>query len=90
MPIYDYHCAANDRTVQIIHRMSDDVKTWGDACARAEIEPGDTPADSPVNKVLLGANFMRRKAMGSDSTGGSAYGAMSTTKHYHNTKNFDK
>lgn len=89
MPMYDYHCAANDKTVQVTHRMSEEIKTWGQVCAMAQIEPGDTPADSPVSKVHLGANVVRRKALGSDSSGGSAYGAMTTTKYYHNTKNFD-
>ncbi len=90
MPMYDYHCAANDQTVQVTHRMSEEVKTWGDVCARANHAPGETPSDSPVVRVLLGSNVMRRKAMGSDSFGNSAYGAMTTTRSYHNTKNFDK
>ena len=90
MPMYDYHCPANDQTVQITHRMSEEVKTWGDVCTRTKQALGDTPSDSPVARVLLGSNVMRRKAMGSDSTGNSAYGAMTTTRSYHNTKNFDK
>lgn len=89
MPMYDYHCAANDKTIQVTHRMSEEVKTWGEVCARANLELGDTPADAPVHKVHLGANVVRRKALGSDSSGGSVYGAMTTTKHYHTTKNFD-
>ncbi|MGE0226731.1 MAG: zinc ribbon domain-containing protein [Acetobacteraceae bacterium] len=89
MPMYDYHCAANDRTVQVMHRITQDVTTWGEVCALAGIEPGDTPPDAPVSKVHLGANVVRRKALGSDSSGGSVYGAMTTTRQYHNTKNFD-
>ncbi len=89
MPIYDYHCAANDRTVQITHRMSETVSTWGEVCTYAKLELGDVPADAPVAKVLLAANVVRRKALGSDSSGGSAFGAMTTTRAYHNTKNFD-
>jgi len=89
MPMYDYHCAANDQTVQVTHRMSEEIKTWGEVCAMVQRELGDTPPDAPVAKVLLGANVVRRKALGSDSAGGSAYGAMTTTKHYHTTKNFD-
>lgn len=89
MPTYDYYCPANDQTVQVSHKMSQDVNTWGDVCALTGQPPGETPADSPVEKVHLAANLIRRKAMGSDSAGGSAYGAMTTTKHYHTTKNFD-
>ncbi len=89
MPMYDYHCTANDRTVQVMHKMSEDVNTWGDVCKFAGLELGDTPANSPVTKVHLGANVINKKRLGSDSFGGSAYGAMTTTRAYHNTKNFD-
>ncbi|MSR15948.1 MAG: zinc ribbon domain-containing protein [Gammaproteobacteria bacterium] len=89
MPTYDYHCEHNARTVQIIHRMSQDVQTWGDVCAMAKIEVGDTPSSAPVLKVHLGTMRMHRRNVGSDSMGGSAFGAGSTTKAYHNTKNFE-
>lgn len=90
MPTYDYHCAANDQTVQVVHPMSQDINTWGDVCALAQRELGKTPADAPVTKVHLGISYMHRRNIGSDSTGGGAFGAMTTTRAYHNTKNFDK
>jgi hypothetical protein len=90
MPTYDYHCAANDRTVQVMHRISQDIKTWGDVCALAGLELGDTPADAPVSKIHLGIGYLHRRNVGSDSVGGGAFGAMTTTRAYHNTKNFDK
>ena len=90
MPTYDYHCAANEQTVQVLHRISQDVKTWGDVCTLAKLELGSTPADAPVTKVHLGAHTMHRRNVGSDSSGGSAFGAMTTTRAYHNTKNFDR
>ncbi len=52
MPNYDYHCAANGRTLEVKHRMSESVATWGELCALAGIATEHTPLDSPVAKVL--------------------------------------
>jgi hypothetical protein len=88
MPKYDYLCAANGRTVEVQHRMSEEVATWGDLCRRAGIEPGDTPADAPVEKTFTRASVMQASNAGSDSSGGSSFGAGSTARAYHSTKNF--
>lgn len=58
MPTYDYRCEANGRLVEVVHRMSEPLRTWGDLCARAGIEPGDTPLDSPVTRMATGGNLM--------------------------------
>ena len=52
MPTYDYHCAANGRTVEVKHPMSARVSTWGELCALAGIGLDATPADTPVAKQL--------------------------------------
>jgi len=52
MPYYDYACAANGRVVNVSHGMSTVLSTWGDVCAAAEIEPGETPRESPVEKLM--------------------------------------
>ncbi len=88
MPKYDYLCAANGRTVEVQHRMSEEVTTWGDLCLRAGIEAGDTPADAPVEKTFTRASVMQASNAGSDSSGGSSFGAGSTARAYHSTKNF--
>jgi hypothetical protein len=54
MPKYDYRCEQNGQTVEVSHSMNDVVSTWGDLCALAHIEPGETPADSPVHKIITG------------------------------------
>lgn len=66
MPTYDYRCEHNGRTVEVNHRMSERLETWGELCARAGIEPGDTPADSPVNRMATGGNVLSSK-LGSGS-----------------------
>lgn len=55
MPLYDYYCQENGRTVEVRHGMSETVETWGDLCARAGIEPDGTPASARVLRKLTAA-----------------------------------
>lgn len=68
MPTYEYHCPANDRVVTVVHRMVEDLHTWGELCARAGIEPGDTPAEAPVAKKIGLSIITRSSNMGCDAT----------------------
>lgn len=52
MPAYDYHCESNGRTVEVSHGMTTMLQTWGELCATAELEAGDTPADTPLRRVF--------------------------------------
>ena len=52
MPAYDYHCDANGRTVEASHAMTTMLHTWGELCDVAEVEVGDTPADTPLRRVF--------------------------------------
>ena len=54
MPSYDYYCEANGRTVEVSHPMSENMDTWGDLCARAGLDTGDTPASTPVKRLITG------------------------------------
>jgi hypothetical protein len=63
MPTYDYYCAANDRTVEVKHRMSEQVTTWVELCALAGIDAGDTPVDAPVEKLATGGQVVRSAAL---------------------------
>ncbi len=58
MPTYDYRCTANDRVVEVNHRMSENLTTWGELCACAGMETGDTPPDSPVVRLATGGNIL--------------------------------
>jgi hypothetical protein len=58
MPTYDYRCEANGRVVEVNHRMSEELATWGELCALTGIEPGDTPSESPVRKLATGGTFI--------------------------------
>ena len=65
MPTYDYRCEANDRVVEVKHGMNESIATWGALCERAGIEPGDTPADALVVRLISGGHIV---------SGGSATG----------------
>ena len=58
MPTYDYLCKANGRIVEVRHPMRESVHTWGELCRLAGIEPGDTPPDAPVEKLITGGNVV--------------------------------
>ncbi len=53
MPVYEYICPANGETVQVVHGMSERVDAWGRLCQLAGADPGATPADAPVEKLLF-------------------------------------
>ena len=52
MPLYDYYCEANDQTVEVMHSIKIDIKTWGELCKLKELDPGKTPKDTPVKRLL--------------------------------------
>lgn len=58
MPTYDYRCDANGRVVEVNHRMREEITHWGDLCARAGIDPGDTPLDAPVKRLATGGHVI--------------------------------
>ncbi len=65
MPTYDYRCDTNGRVVEVNHRMSESLTTWAELCERANTEPGDTPADSPVHRLATGGNVISSSSLGS-------------------------
>ncbi|MCC7123272.1 MAG: zinc ribbon domain-containing protein [Acidobacteria bacterium] len=67
MPTYDYHCAANGRTLEVKHRMSEEVRTWGELCALAGVSLDATPADTPVAKQLAASMIASGASLGCDA-----------------------
>lgn len=81
MPTYDYRCEANNRVVEVNHRMNEAIHTWGELCAKAKIDAGETPATSPVVRLATGGNLISRSSLGSGaapacSTGNYCPGGM--------------
>jgi hypothetical protein len=54
MPTYDYFCETNGRKVEVRHGMNEELANWGELCAKAQVEPGDTPAETPVRRLISG------------------------------------
>ena len=78
MPTYDYRCPTNNQVVEVSHRMSENMTSWGEICERLGMDAGDTPLDSPVERLATGGNLL--SSAGSDvparSPGGCCSGGM--------------
>ena len=59
MPTYDYKCELNGKIVEVQHRMSELISTWGELCERTGIEPGETPVDAKVTRLATGGNVLK-------------------------------
>lgn len=55
MPVYDYFCEANGRTVEVSHPVDADLRIWGEVCYVAQIPLGDTDPAAPVRRVITRA-----------------------------------
>ncbi len=64
MPSYDYCCEVTGEVIEVRHRMSEQVATWGELCALAGIETGATPPDAPVRKLITGGQVVRSSSLG--------------------------
>jgi hypothetical protein len=64
MPTYDYRCEANDRVIEVNHRMSENLSSWGELCERLGMDPGATPASAPVHKLATGGNIISTRGSG--------------------------
>ncbi|CAG0997196.1 hypothetical protein GPROT1_03542 [Gammaproteobacteria bacterium] len=63
MPSYDYFCETNGQVVEATHSMREKLTTWGELCAKAKIEPGETPADAPVKRLITGGGVVHASAL---------------------------
>jgi hypothetical protein len=57
VPTYEDRCDANDRLIEVRHKMAETQCTSGELCARAGISPGQTDSQAPVHK-LISAGFV--------------------------------
>ena len=55
MPVYDYFCESNGRTVEVSHSLDADLSIWGEVCYVAQIALDDTDPMAPVQRVLTRA-----------------------------------
>ena len=64
MPTYDYRCDANEQIVEVKHKMSEVINTWGELCEKADVDPGNTPLDAPVKKLATGGQVVKSGSLG--------------------------
>ncbi len=55
MPRYDYQSVVSGEIVEVTHRISEKLTTWGEVCERVDHPVGDVPTDSAVERVILTA-----------------------------------
>ncbi|MYM64411.1 zinc ribbon domain-containing protein [Pseudomaricurvus sp. HS19] len=63
MPTYDYFCAANERVVEVQHSMQIKLTSWGELSRMAGIDAGDTPADTPVERLANGGQVVKSNSL---------------------------
>ena len=61
MPTYEYYCPENEQTVEVIHKMSEKLTTWGELCERAGTDPGETSPQTPIQRMISGGQLMLKK-----------------------------
>ncbi|MCH9652282.1 MAG: zinc ribbon domain-containing protein [Planctomycetes bacterium] len=54
MITYEYFCETNGQTVEVSHRMQESLKNWGELCDKAGIPLADTPASTPIERLISG------------------------------------
>lgn len=52
MPTYEYHCPANNQSLEVRHGMTHTVKNWGELCELAGHDAGQTAVNSPVQRAV--------------------------------------
>lgn len=52
MPIYSYLCPSTNQKLDVMHSINEKAQTWGELCRLAKLDPGDTPEDTPVRRLI--------------------------------------
>lgn len=52
MPVYEYRCDANGKTVEVQHDADVTLRTWGELCFIARLAMDQTDPFSPVKRVI--------------------------------------
>lgn len=74
MPTYDYRCETSGRVLEVQHGMNEKLSTWAELCERAGIDPGDTPPDTPVTRLITGGHVVSSTGSGPEVSAPCATG----------------
>jgi predicted nucleic acid-binding Zn ribbon protein len=61
MPTYEYFCEANGQTVEVRHRISERLATWGELCQRNGTGTGKTRAEAPLQRLISASAVLSAK-----------------------------
>jgi hypothetical protein len=75
MPSYEYLCGANGRTLEVRHAMAQRLETWGELSDLAGADPGETPLDAPVERLMSAPVPLTGSGEGPADTGFGGCGA---------------
>jgi hypothetical protein len=63
MPTYDYLCRATGRVFEVRHSIDGKLRCWGELCKVIGIDPGDVAPDTPVERLISGANVVNSSVL---------------------------
>jgi predicted nucleic acid-binding Zn ribbon protein len=52
MPVYTYLCPSTNVKLEVTHSIHDKAQTWGELCRLGKLDPGETPEDAPVRRLI--------------------------------------
>lgn len=61
MPLYDYHCEANGRTIEVEHPWSLELKTWGELLDFTNLENDGTPREARIERWIGLPKIVRQR-----------------------------
>ncbi len=67
MPVYRYRCVENQAELEVVHRMTETLRTWGELCALLGREVGDTRPEAAVERILFAPNLSSGAGLPSNS-----------------------
>ncbi len=59
MPLYDYICPENGKTVEANHPWSLRIQTWGELCELTGQPLGETPPDTKVERLVSSPTILK-------------------------------
>lgn len=72
MPTYEYNCPANGSVREVRHSIKITLETWGQLCALTGDDPGETPPEEPVLRIIEGGLVITSKPRFAPSCCGEA------------------
>jgi len=63
VPSYDYRCEADQQVYEVKHSISVTLKTWGELCETAGMDPNGIAAETPVTRLISGGGVVKSSSL---------------------------